>query len=66
MNPSIVLGASRPDLLHEETLADIFRTSAKVHANKTALIFGDKSVTYAELDRISCQHLEIGQKMMSQ
>ncbi len=53
MKSSIVLGASRPDLLHEETLADIFRTSAKNHANKTALIFLDKSVTYAELDRWS-------------
>jgi len=53
MNSSIVLGASRPDLLHEETLADIFRASAKKFADKTALIFGDQSVTYAELDRWS-------------
>jgi non-ribosomal peptide synthetase-like protein len=53
MNPSIVLGASRPDLLHEETLADLFRMSAKKHGSKTALIFGDRSLTYAELDRWS-------------
>ena len=53
MNPSIVLGASRPDFLHEETLADIFRLSAKNFSGNTALIFGDKSVTYAELDRWS-------------
>ena len=52
-NPSIVLGAHRPDLLHEETLADIFRVSAKKYASNTALIFGNRSVTYAELDRWS-------------
>jgi non-ribosomal peptide synthetase-like protein len=39
--------------LQEETLADIFRTSAKKYATHTALIFGDKSITYAELDRWS-------------
>ena len=53
MNPSIVLGASRPDLLHEETLADIFRMSAKNFPGNTALIFGDTSVSYSELDRWS-------------
>ncbi len=53
MNPSIVLGAHRPDLLHEETLADIFRASAQKFSANTAIIFGDKSVTYAELDRWS-------------
>lgn len=60
MPPGIVLGISRPDLLLEETLADIFRMSAEKHAAKTALIFEDKSVTYAELDRWSdamSQHL---------
>ena len=53
MNPSIVLGAVRPDLLHEETLADIFRASAQIHAAKTALVFGGLSFTYAELDQWS-------------
>ena len=53
MNPSIVLGTNRPDLLHEETLADLFRTSAKSFTSNTALIFGDRSVTYAELDHWS-------------
>ena len=53
MNPSIVLGANRPDLLHEETLADLFRTSAKKFSSNTALIFGERTVTYAELDRWS-------------
>lgn len=50
---SIVLGAQRPDLLHEETLADIFRATAQKHPEKTALIFGDSSLTYAELDQWS-------------
>ena len=52
-NPAIVLGAYRPDLLHDETLADIFRVSAKKYASNTALIFGDRSVTYEQLDRWS-------------
>jgi non-ribosomal peptide synthetase-like protein len=53
MSSSIVLGAIRPDLLHEETLADLFRMSAKSFASNTALIFEDRSLTYAELDRWS-------------
>jgi non-ribosomal peptide synthetase-like protein len=52
-NPSIVLGADKPDFLREETLADIFRAAAEKHATKTALIFGNTSITYAELDRWS-------------
>lgn len=52
-NPAIVLGTYRPDLLHDETLADIFRVSAKKYASNTALIFGDRSVTYEQLDRWS-------------
>jgi non-ribosomal peptide synthetase-like protein len=50
---SIVLGAHRPDLLHEETIADIFRASAKKHAAKPAIVFNGRSITYAELDRWS-------------
>ena len=52
-NSSIVLGAIRPDLLHEETLADIFRASAQNFGSKIALIFGDTSLSYHELDRWS-------------
>ncbi len=47
---SIVLGADRPDLIKKETLPALFRTSAIEFANKTALIFHDQSLTYAELD----------------
>jgi non-ribosomal peptide synthetase-like protein len=50
---SIVLGAIRPDLVRNETLADLFRESAREFAQHTALIFHDDSLTYAELDRWS-------------
>lgn len=53
MTPGILLGTYRPDLLHEETLADIFRASASKYPNKTALIFNDTSITYSQLDRWS-------------
>jgi non-ribosomal peptide synthetase-like protein len=53
MPPGIVLGAHHPEFLREETLADIFRATAKGNPSKTALIFGDISLTYAEVDRWS-------------
>lgn len=53
MTPGIVLGDNRPDLLHDETLADLFRQTAKAYPSKTALIFGEQSITYGELDRWS-------------
>ncbi|MGI4803454.1 MAG: AMP-binding protein, partial [Janthinobacterium lividum] len=48
---SILKGAHRPDFIREETLADLFRQSAEKYPIKTALIFGDESVTYQQLDR---------------
>jgi non-ribosomal peptide synthetase-like protein len=50
---SIVLGADRPDLIRQETLAALFAETAKLHPNKTALIFHEQSLTYSELDRWS-------------
>ncbi|GAC1309322.1 MAG: non-ribosomal peptide synthetase [Mucilaginibacter sp.] len=50
---SIVTGASRPDLVRDETLAALFRASAREHAGNTALIFYDQSLTYLELDEWS-------------
>jgi non-ribosomal peptide synthetase-like protein len=47
----MVPGAHRPDLLREETLADIFRMSAKASPLKTALIFGNTTLSYSDLDR---------------
>ncbi|MVN22488.1 Pls/PosA family non-ribosomal peptide synthetase [Mucilaginibacter arboris] len=50
---SILKGIDRPDFIRNETLADIFRQTAKKYSVKTALIFGNSSVTYQELDRWS-------------
>src|SRR6201996_2642915 len=50
---SIVIGADRPDLIREETLATLFSESAQRYTNKTALVFYDKQLTYGELDRWS-------------
>jgi len=50
---SILKGIERPDFIRDETLADIFRQTAKKHPIKTALIFGEDSLTYQELDRWS-------------
>ena len=46
-NLSIIIGADRPDLIREETLVTLFSESAKRYADKTALIFHDKKLTYA-------------------
>ena len=50
---SILLGPQRPDLLKEETLADMFRASAREYPDKVALIFGQISLTYQQLDHWS-------------
>jgi non-ribosomal peptide synthetase-like protein len=50
---SIVNGAERADLLCDETLSDLFTASAQQFADKTALVFNDESITYAELDNWS-------------
>jgi len=50
---SVLLGAYRPDLIREETLAGLFHQSTLEYAGKTALIFHDETLTYAELDRWS-------------
>ena len=46
----IILGDHRPDLMRDETLADIFRQSALERPAHVALIFEDRSITYAELN----------------
>lgn len=50
---SIVLGPARPDLVRDETLADIFRNTASQYPDNIALIFGDQSLTYAQLNHWS-------------
>jgi non-ribosomal peptide synthetase-like protein len=51
--PSILLGESRPDLLIEETLADLFRGTAARYADRLALVCEGRTLTYGELDRWS-------------
>ena len=48
---SIILGPIRPDLLREETLAMLYRASAAERPSKAVMIFGDRTLTYAQLDR---------------
>src|SRR6185295_11072932 len=50
LTQSIIKGADRPDLLREETLADIFRETANRVPDKAALIFHGEVLTYAQLD----------------
>ncbi len=45
-----MLGPHRPDLIREETLADIFRETADRLPDKLALVFGRQTLTYSELD----------------
>jgi non-ribosomal peptide synthetase-like protein len=49
----IILGEHRPDLIRDETLADIFRHSATEHADRIALIFENRAITYAQLNHWS-------------
>ncbi len=49
-NSPILHGPDRPDLLRHEVLADIFEATAARVPDKTALIFGERHVTYAELN----------------
>jgi len=52
-NLSIVIGERLPELIRDETLADLFAASAEKYGDKTALIFHKEHLTYAELDRWS-------------
>jgi len=52
---SIVPGDIRPDLIREETLPDLFRQTVANFPDKTALIFHDETLTYAELNKWSDQ-----------
>lgn len=53
--PSILYGQIKPELLQSETLADLFRASARHYPSKTALVFNDESYTYQQLDLWSDQ-----------
>ncbi|UHL65428.1 amino acid adenylation domain-containing protein [Paralcaligenes sp. KSB-10] len=67
MSDSYVLhGSQQPELLHRKTLADVFEASATHHPQNTALIFGTRSLSYAELnveaDRATHRLIEAGVK----
>ncbi|SDE06096.1 non-ribosomal peptide synthetase terminal domain of unknown function [Mucilaginibacter pineti] len=42
-----------PELIKNETVADIFRGTADQHKNKIALIFGNKQLSYTQLNKWS-------------
>ena len=46
-------GPTRPDLLREESLGDILTAAARRMPGQPALIWGDRTVTYTELDAVS-------------
>ncbi len=48
--PPILHGPDRPDLLRPEILADVFEATAARIPDKTALMAGERSLSYAELD----------------
>ena len=52
---SLLLGSNRPDLIKEESLVDLFKNSVQSYGNKTALVFGDQTLSYFELDKWSDQ-----------
>src|SRR5450830_202620 len=49
----ILYGPNAPDLLHEEILADLFEASARRTPDQLALIFGERELSYAELDGLA-------------
>ncbi|SDL14037.1 non-ribosomal peptide synthetase terminal domain of unknown function [Pedobacter sp. ok626] len=50
---SVVLGKQHPDFIRNETIGDIFRATVKNYGPKTAMIFNQQSMTYAQLDQWS-------------
>ncbi len=60
----VLHGPDRPDLLRHEVLADLFEATADRVPGQTALIFGDRHLTYAELDaaadRVAHRLIEAG------
>lgn len=56
----ILHGPKRPDLLKHEMLSDIFEATAARIPEKTALIFGESRLSYAQLDQrasLAAHHL---------
>lgn len=53
VNPDILLGPQRPDLLRDEVLADLFEATAARRPEHAALIFEGRSLNYRELDAMA-------------
>ncbi|WP_118952124.1 Pls/PosA family non-ribosomal peptide synthetase [Taibaiella helva] len=53
LSTSLLKGDHRPDLIREETIAGIFREAAAQYSGKTALVFNDTRLSYAQLDHWS-------------
>ena len=51
--PAALRGAHRPDLLRDECLADILAATARRRPRHPALIWGNRTVSYGELDAAS-------------
>jgi len=51
--PVILRGPNRPDLLRDECLADILAATARRVPRQTALIWGERVVSYGELDSVT-------------
>ncbi|MBC7501003.1 MAG: amino acid adenylation domain-containing protein [Herminiimonas sp.] len=52
-HPDILYGNNDPGLLREEILADLLENTARRMPDKVALIFGERMLTYGELDRLA-------------
>jgi len=53
LRPAFLRGPERPDLLREESLAQILTATARRSPQQPALIWGERVVTYGELDALS-------------
>ena len=50
---AILRGPQQPELLREETLADLFEHTAVHQPKQLALVFGDRQLHYGELDALA-------------
>ena len=47
---AVLVGASRPDLLRDELLAELFSATAVSHLDRIAMRFGERALTYKDVD----------------
>jgi non-ribosomal peptide synthetase-like protein len=50
---SLLKGIEQPEFIKDETIAQIYRNVTAQHKNKAALVFGNKKLSYADLDHWS-------------